>query len=242
MRKVAAITGGFSFGILLAQYLLPEIWGLSTAVLALLLVPAAFLLPFEWRRRAVLIFSAIALAFAYNWAYCKVFQKPMEALADTEVTATMTLCDYATVTDYGAKAEVRIEGLPAKAIYYGDRTLLELEPGQRIEDLVLFQRADHVRGNEITAFTSKRIFLLAYSCGDLTVSDEISFLARRIPARTGRFVQEKVFSYFEGDVAAFLCALLTGDRTELSKQTANDFSEVGLNHIWQFPECIAVSC
>jgi len=231
LRKLAAITGGFSLGIVLAQYLLPETWVLLAAVLATLLVAASFLLPSAWRRRGVLIFSAMALAFGYNWLYCRIFQQPMKTLADTEASITMTLCDYATATDYGAKAEVRIEGMPAKAIYYGDHTLLELEPGQRVEDLVLFQRADNIRGNEITSFTSKRIFLLAYSRGELTVSDEISPLSRGIPVRAGRFVQEKIFSYFEGDTAAFLCALLTGDRTELSKQAANDFSESGLSHI-----------
>ena len=136
MRKLAVFAGSFSLGIFLAQYLLPESWLLPAAFACLAMGCGALALPWEWRRRGVVIGAALALALGYDWLYVRQVQRPMEALADTETTATMTLLDYADPTAYGTKATVRIEGLPGKAVYYGDEALLALRPGQTVRTRV----------------------------------------------------------------------------------------------------------
>ncbi|MBQ5928363.1 MAG: DNA internalization-related competence protein ComEC/Rec2, partial [Oscillibacter sp.] len=79
----------------------------------------------------------------------------------------MTLCEYPQETDWGAKAAVELPGFSrGKAVYYGDASLLSLAPGQTVTDRVSFQDASRIRDDDITAFTSKGIFLLLYSRGE----------------------------------------------------------------------------
>lgn len=164
MRKLACFAGSFSLGIFLAQYLLPASWLLPGAAVCFAIACGALLLPERWRRRMLLAGVGLALALGWNWLYVREVQSPMEALAGQERQVTMTLCAYPSATDYGAKATVRIEGIPfGKAVYYGDTSLLELRPGQAVMDTVLLRSAGTIRDDDITTFTSKGIFLLATS-------------------------------------------------------------------------------
>lgn len=60
---------------------------------------------------------------------------------------------------------VELEGLPGKAVYYGDSSISTCCPGQRITDTVRLQSAARIRDDDVTAFTSKGVFLLAYGQG-----------------------------------------------------------------------------
>ncbi len=231
MRRLAVFAGAFSGGIFLAQYLLPGGWVLPAACLCLALGCAAMLLPWEVRRRCVVIGAALALGLGWNWLYARQVQRPMEALADTDAALTMTLQDYAVPTDYGAKATVRLEGLPGKAVYYGGEDLLDLRPGQTVDDLVHLQSAAHVRDTDITAFTSKGVFLLAYQRGEPAYGPGTADSPRWWPVRLGQAMREKIESLFDGDTAAFLAAILTGDKTGLSETAYGDLSEAGMLHI-----------
>ena len=52
--------------------------------------------------------------------------------------------------------------MAGKAVYYGDEALLELRPGQRLSGDVHFQSAARIREDDVTSFTSRGVFLLAY--------------------------------------------------------------------------------
>ena len=137
MRRLAVFAGAFSAGIFLAQYLLLPEWLLPGALVCLGLGWASFLLPWEIRRRSVAACAALALALGWNWLYIRQVQRPLEALAGTEGPAVMTLCGYGEETDYGARAVVKLEGYSfGKAVFYGDASLLELEPGQTLSGTV----------------------------------------------------------------------------------------------------------
>lgn len=232
MRKLAIFAGSFSLGIFLAQYLLPTDWLLPAAVLCLGLGCGALLLPWEWRRRGVVIGAALALALGYDWLYTRQVQRPMEALVDQERPMTMALCDYAVPTSYGAKATVKLAGLPfGKAVYYGGEELLDLRPGQTVTDLVRFQSASKIRDDDVTTFTSKGVFLLAYQRGTPVYGEGTSGSVRWWPARFGYAMREQIQTLFDGDIAGFLTAILTGDKSGLSEQAAADLSEAGMYHI-----------
>ena len=142
MRKLALFSGAFALGIFLAQYLPGSAWQPLAAAGCFLAALLALALPGLWRRRGLLALCGLSLAFGWNWLYARQVQAPLEALAGTEQTVTMTLCDYATATDYGAKVTVKLEGYPlGKVAYYGDEALLDLSPGQTVTDLVSFQSA-----------------------------------------------------------------------------------------------------
>lgn len=231
MRKLAIFAGSFSAGIFLAQYLFPNDWLLPAAFACLCLGGLAMLLPWKWRRRGVIIGAALALGLGYHWLYARQVQRPMEALAGTEATLTMTLQDYAEPTSYGTKATVRIAGLPGKAVYYGDETLLVLQPGQTVRGQVSLRSSGRIRDEGVSVFTSKGVFLLAYARGQAAFGRGTMDSPRWWPVRLGRAMSQRILEMMDGDAAGFLIAILTGETTSLSEGAAWDLSEAGMYHI-----------
>lgn len=231
MRKLALLSGSFAAGIFLAQYLLPDGMSLSGASACLALGVLSLFLPEKLRKRCVLLFVGIAFGLGYNWLYVRQVQAPMLTLAETEADAVMTLCEYARPTDYGAKATVQIEGLSGKLVYYGGEELLMLQPGDVVSDTVSFTDASCVRDEEITTFTSRDVFLLAYGRGDAVCTETDSLALRWIPARAGEALRREIDARFSGETAGFLTAIITGDKSGLSERASIALSEAGLSHI-----------
>jgi len=231
VRRLAVFAGSFAVGIFLAQYALPHSWLLPCAAAAFVLACVRLLLRGDWGKRLLLIGTGLAIGLGYNWLYARQVQLPMEALAGKEFPVVMTLQDYAVATDYGAKVTVRVDGLPAKAVYYGNAFLLELEPGQIMTDTVYLQSAAKIRDTEITTFTSKGVFLLAYGRGEPVVESGSAGAFRWWPLRLGRAMREQVKLLHTDDTAGFLTAILTGEKSGLSEQAGNDLSEAGIYHI-----------
>ena len=231
MRRLAVFAGGFSLGAFLARYLLEGGWALLGAGLSLLAGMLMALLPWEWRRRGVILCAALALGLGWSWLYARQVQRPAQLLAGQTGGFTATLCGYASESDFGAQAEVRLEGVPGKAMFYGGEELLELVPGKTIAGQARFRDAARVRDEDITAFTSKGVFLLVYGQGELTVREGTGHSLRWLPARAGRAMTERIQVLFSGDAAGFLTAILTGGRSGISEEARMALSEAGLSHI-----------
>lgn len=231
MRRLAVFAGAFAAGIFLAQYLLAEEWLIPGAFACLALGILSTRLPWEARRRAVAGFAALALALGYDWLYIRQMQKPAAALAETEQTLSATLCGYAEEASFGARVTVRLEGVPGKVVYYGDYGLLELAPGQTLTGTVLLRDASRILDEDITTFTSKGVFLLAYARGEAAVGEGSAGSLRWLPARLCRAMQETISENFQGDAAGFLTAILTGSRSGLSEEGRIALSEAGIYHI-----------
>ena len=233
MRRLAAFAASFAAGIYLAQYLLLQNCLLPLAAGCFAAACLALLLPGLWRKRVLLIGTGLALALGWNWLYGYAVRDPLVSLSGIERTASMTLLEYAVPTDYGAKVTVKLEGYPlGKAVYYGGEDLLDLQPGQTVTAQVKFQDAARLREDTITNFTSQGVFLLAYQRGEDAAYDTGSAGSPRWwPARAARAMQEHVAELFDGDEAAFLSAILTGDTSALSDEARSDLSEAGLSHI-----------
>ena len=232
MRRLAWFAGAFSLGIFLAQYLLAAAWLLpgAWAFLALAVV-LRLTVAGNGGRRLLLGGVGIALALGWNWLWLRQVQAPMALLADREAQLTMTLQDYAVPTAYGAKVTVRAEGLPGKLVYYGGEDLLEHRPGETVTDIVALRSAQRIRDDDVTVFTSKGVFLLAYQRGAPSYGPGSSDSPQWWPARMGRAMGERIGQLAPGNQGAFLTAILTGDKTGLSRQGASDLSEAGLYHI-----------
>ena len=233
MRKLAVFSGAFALGVFLAQVLPGTAWQPLAAAGCLAAAVLALALPGLWRKRGLLALCALSLAFGWNWLYARQVQRPLEALAGTEQTVTMTLCDYADPTDYGAKVTVKLEGYAlGKAVYYGDAALLDLAPGQIVTDLVELRSAAKIRDDDITTFTSKGVFLLAYQRGEPEYGEGTMDSPRWWPARAGAALRRQITELWgQGDTGGFLTAILTGDKSGLSDQASSDLSEAGLYHI-----------
>lgn len=231
MRRLAVFAGGFSLGVFLAQYLLRGGWTLLGAGLALALGLLSVLLPWERRRRCVLLCAALSLGLGWSWLYARQVQRPAQALAGRTGDFTATLCGCASETDFGARVTVRLEGVPGKAVLYAGRELLDLVPGQTVAGQARFHDAARIRDEDVTTFTSKGVFLLAYGRGTLAVGEGTRKSLRWLPARLGRAMTERIQLLFSGDAAGFLTAILTGDRGEVSEEAYLALTEAGLSHI-----------
>ena len=231
MRRLAAFAGGFSLGVFLAQYLLRDGWILAFAGAVLGLGVLSTLLPREWRRRGVIICAALALGLGWSWLYARQVQRPAQLKAERTEAFAATLCGYAWETDFGARAEVRLEGVPGRAALYAGRELLDLAPGQTVSGTARFRDAARIRDEDITVFTSKGVFLLAYARGGLEAGEGTRHSLRWFPARLGRAMKERIGALYSGDAAGFLTAILTGDRGEVSEKAYTALAEAGLSHI-----------
>ena len=114
---------------------------------------------------------------------------------------------------------------------YAGEELLDLAPGQTVAGQARFNDAARVRDEDITAFTSKGVFLLAYARGNLEAGEGTRNSPRWLPARMGRAMRERIKVLFPGDAAGFLTAVLTGDRGGISEKAYTALAEAGLNHI-----------
>lgn len=231
MRRLAIFSGGFSLGVFLAQYLLPGGWPLLGALAGLALGILSLGLPWRLRRRSVVFCAALALGLGYNWLWARQVQRPAEVWADHSGGFTATLCDYASESDFGARVLLRLDGVPGKVMFYGGDELLDLVPGQTVTGRARFRSAARIRDEDITTFTSKGIFLLAYGQGSLAAEPGSRNSPRWYPARLGRAMREKIQVLFQGDAAGFLPAILTGQRSELSERASIVLTEAGLSHI-----------
>ena len=133
MRVLATFASAFALGVFLTQYLLPQSSLLpGAAALAALTVLLCLVLRGERRLRSALLCAGLALALGHTALYIQTVRQPMLSLAGTEQTVTMTLCGYAEETDWGAKATVQLPGFSrGKAVYYGEKSLLDLAPARR---------------------------------------------------------------------------------------------------------------
>lgn len=235
MRRLAVFAGGFSLGAFLYCFPLRFLPGdgppLAAAGLALALGVLSLLLPWERRRRCVAFCAALSLGLGWSWLYARQIQRPAQDLAGRTEDFAATVCGYASETDFGARVTVLLEGVPGKAVLYAGRELLDLAPGQTVAGQARFSDAARIRDEDITAFTSKGVFLLAYGRGALVVGEGTRHSPRWYPIRVGRAMTERIQLLFSGDAAGFLTAILTGDRGEVSEGAYLALTEAGLSHI-----------
>ena len=235
MRKLATAAFAFAAGVFLAQYCLPQDWQIPLGICFALLGMLGVLLKGNARRRMFLLCGGMAFALVYNRCYIFLVQEPAEQLVDTQQSQlSMTLLDYAVPTDYGAKVTVRAE-LPelrnVKIVYYGEKELLDLQPGCIVTDDVRLNSAARIRDDDITTFTSKGVFLLAYGGDAPRYSEGSQDSWRWFPQHSARMLRQQISNMFEGDTAGFLTAILTGDKSGIGKGTSAELSEAGLYHV-----------
>ena len=234
MRRLATFCFAFAGGILAAQYFLAyRLLPFAAFGCAVLGVLWAFLLHHDNRRRAMVTGIALALALLYNWAYVRLVYAPYEAMVGAKQTVMMEAVDYPTSTDYGCRIEVRImtHGLRGKAVYYGDSSLLTIEPGMRLTGPVSFNSASSIRDTKVNTFTSRGIYSLLYGRGEPTVENAATGSLRYLPQRLARRMQQSISACFPERTQSFMRAILLGDKYELDIEDKTNLSEAGLYHI-----------
>lgn len=213
----------FGAGCALCHYLLPESWRLWTALIALLAaLPAAFL-PVRVRIGA----AGLAAGLVWFTGYAALVQAPARALAGTEGRAVMELTGYPEETDFGARCQVRVQGMAGRAVYYGGRELLDLEPGYRVTASVKYDSAGELGGEESAYFSSRGVFLRLYGRGEMGAEPGGGYL----PQRMARALKSTAGAVYDQPERGLLLAMLTGERDGLDSRSQRQLSEAGLMHL-----------
>lgn len=232
MRKLATVSFAFAAGVFLCQYLLRPSWYLPLGLLCIFLCIALIV----WKRpdrHLPLIAGGLAFALFWFCAYQNWIYNAADQWVDEKVeNVSMVLLEYPKTSLYGASAIVRAElpeGRPIKAIYYGNYDLSDLKAGDVVIDTVTFYSGYQVQDTNDALFISEGIRLLAYGSDEPVYESGggIQFL----PAYAGHALKAKIAALFDGDIAGFLTAILTGDKTLLSSDARTDLTEAGIYHL-----------
>ncbi len=228
-RKLACFAAAFSVFLGVFCYGLPRersfVWGLAAGGLLLL----TLWLCAGWRQAALT--TALAFLLAGGVFAVGLLQPYRRAQAldgtrgafEAEVAAQPREGEYYTVLD-GARM---VDGSRATVIIY--QTGLDLRPGDRIS----FEgRAACNSGRYFFSSMAEGSFLtLRASKGFVSIpADPVPL--RYWPARFAGYIRESVIErYLEGDRAGLMAALLTGDKTGMSRQVKNQLALSGTSHI-----------
>lgn len=235
MRVLARAAIAFSAAIFAAYYLLPLSWLLYAAVFSALFSAGLMLLGRRWLRGVslCLAFFGIGLGY-YHWHYAGTVAK-VESCDGGTFTIYGELTDYPAIYDGYCRLELRLLGdeLPkGKAIVYdNDFTGVSLSPGDRIRITGRVRTADSVYGESYDGYYSRGIYYKISVLEPVTLCQQ-GRTWRYLPVRLNRALAERINLIFPADCAAFMRALLLGDKSLLygDEALALAMSRAGLMH------------
>lgn len=232
MRKLCWFALPFCAAILAAclglprSVLLPV--GLAAAVLGIL---AGCL------KRLPVCLTCLGLAVGLFWfqGYTQLFRAPAETLDGQTTTFTATVTDWPKDTSIGgASMEVRLR-LPnapnPKVLLYTDSLNIALVPGDQISGTVRFQPANIVRGENVTYYEAKGIYLRASAVDTLTVRHPDHAPITTWPVYISHALKQSISEIFPDDVSGMMTALLTGDRSDMNSGDYTALQRSGAAHI-----------
>ncbi len=241
MRNLAIISFSFAFGICFMAYLPFGTWPLwVSGILLCIAVFVTFPKKYTYFRRhkrmrlhLMLSLFSFAAALLYFSGYRMLIQQPVLAHCGGEDYFCGTVCEYPMESTYGAKVTIELDGYRhAKAIYYGDGNLLDLEPGQVISGKATWNDSSHIHDDDVMTFTSRGVYALLYSKGGLQIANGRSW--HYLPQQAAHALKEKIAAIWHDDNSAmsFVTAELTGDKTKIAEEYSIAMSEVGLTHLF----------
>lgn len=237
MRKLATAAIAFSATVFISHYLVaPEYFLLCAAICALLSF-IAIILKNEARTRALLILLAAAVGFLASFISYNYKTLPAREISDKELVVTARVTDYPEIYDDYAKIAVKLTGdsapkLRAELYSFGDE-VNGLMPGDLISANVRLKAADERYGEAFSANNADDVYLLCYLNSELEVTGKSRLSFLYFPKALAKGLKETAAAVFPKDTEPFAVALLTGDSTLLSKDTAlyTAMSSAGILHV-----------
>ena len=241
MRSLAAIAFSFSTAILLLGLLPAGSWIFWAAGLLAAAGGCVLLLPqLRARRRLraylLLILFAASAGLLYGRGWSAIISDPVQEKCGENHLFSATVCDWPERTDSGGwRVTVRLtEARGAKAVCYAkDEEMGGLEPGQALLGSAYWQDASEISSKELTTFTSRGVFALLY-CEEMpSVTQGQAGSLRYLPQRLEKAFREKIPQVWnDSTVAGLLQAELLGDRSGISEEMSDEFSEAGVSHLF----------
>ena len=235
MRILARTAIAFSAAIFAANYLLPQSWLLYAAVLSALMAAGLMLPGRKWLRGLSLCLVFFSLGLIYFQCHYTRTVARAEACDGGTYTIYGEVTAYPAVYDSYCRLELRLLGeeLPkAKAIVYdNDFTGTQLVPGDRVRFTGRVRTADKLYGEDYDGYYSRGIYCKITAIEPVTLCRQGGALSY-LPVKLNRLLAERIGGLFPADCAAFMRALLLGDKSLLyeDEALALAMSRAGLMH------------
>lgn len=229
MRKGAVFAFSFSAAVLLSRALFrsSSFW-IFLGMFALALVVGAF--PGKRQTAAFIAFSAAAIAFAWCFVFTTWVTAPVGYYEGNTREVSAVVVDSAGDYRYGRQIQVRVDGMLCR-LYVRTDEEFDPEPG----DTLSFTADCRVpSNNDIRYNPASKGYKLYLYCNELP---EVFHPERGsilyFPQRLKLAIGQKIDRLFPADASPFMHALLTGDRTELYKDTYlySMLTHSGVSHI-----------
>ncbi len=236
MRVLAITALAFSSAVFASNYILPPAW-LPAAALLFAATCVAILLPRRrWLCGFALMALGLALGFGCFWLHALRTSVPASLLGGQTRQIRAQITDWPQNYERYTRVPIRLstEGLPKlnALLYDNDAVLREAEPGDRIELEASLRPADRRYGERYPGYQARDIYLIASSRGEITVTKDRGS-PRFWPLRLNHRILGLVRALFPEDTAAFVQALMLGDKTELYRDEGlyQALSRAGLMHV-----------
>ena len=237
MRKLGIFSGAFSLSILGINYIAKQEIGLLLFFLCVGIFVGSHIFRREKRRKrlaVLLICSGAITGVLWTQWYTKMYFQPAKDLDDRTIRMSAEIMDYPRETEYGFSvlARVKEKKQTIKTLLYTDEQGAQLQPGNQITTIAHCTAANYSsRGEEITYYTAKGIFLWAQAYGTLEVERPEKRALSCIPAVLAQKLKKSIEQTYEPDDAAMVRAIVTGNREGLTDQFTTSLQRTGLSHV-----------
>ena len=236
MRKLMWFTIGFVCACILGVFAwdswLCWLFVVSSACFLVTLVAKRWI-----RFLRILTAFSLGLSIGIGWfaVYDSMFLQFPKEIDGKTASASMTISDYSTQTDYGmcADAEMNLDGRVYKLRVYLEKTEeeIELKPGDRIRGIFQFKSTLRGSAEEATYHSADGIYLLAYQDGEISIDVTDSVPVRYHPATWKKYILDRIDQLFSEETAGFAKALFMGERVDIDYETNTAFKVGGISHI-----------
>ena len=125
---------------------------------------------------------------------------------------------------------LHVEGAPdVKTLLYTGEEGMTLAPGDRVSGIARYDLADVVRGETVTYYEAKGVFLRAFASGTMEREPTGSPPAVELAGLCGAGAEAERPSCFPADMAGFFNALVTGDRSDMDDGEYMALQRAGLS-------------
>lgn len=237
MRKLATAAISFSAAVFASNYLVPVEYYLIFAAAFAALSLFAVSLKNEKRTRALLVFLAAAAGFLICFSAYTYKTLPAHEISGTEQSVSARVTDYPEIFEDYSTVRIHLTGDTAPqldaVLYSFENELIALKPGDIITADVKLKSADERYGEAFSGNNAENVYLQCYLNGELIVTGKSALSFVYFPKALAKNLKESAAQVFSEDTVSLMIALLTGDTTELYKDTAlyAAMSETGVLHI-----------
>ncbi len=231
-RELAVLAFAFSASVFLCVLSWPDRMRWLFLLIPLSLLILSFFLWRSTRRLFILLgIGLLAGCLCFGLWERLVLERAARLTGDTRRVEAVVL-EYPKAASYGESVKLEAEGVRCQ-MYLDEES--GLEPGMRIALDAHFSLTQEKTGEDY--YLSLGLPLFGYADSPPTLLGQADPAVRFFPAKLGERLRRNVRAAVDGDTAAFLTAILTGDRSELKKDTFfyAMMREAGVLH------CIAVS-